>query len=292
MAEDTALDTPLIGGDSPPQPLNGATETATAQADPPAEPQTDGEADAKGGEEEVDYKTKFEAADQELAKLRLDRKSEQVGRQRTAERDAKMDEILDGQKAVMDSNAALIKALNSGETDALPAELETITQDSRSRTSMSRIRVQAQGLLEALTDIGKDEDGNTVVDIQQDERFATVRDNWNRISGDAALEPSEKLAQLSRVVTQANVAMRGIDRQLAKKAIEDAKNAGETERKKALEETGLLDTDTGGRTGPSEGSVQALIGKFNTGARVNKAEQTRIDEHLEALDDTPGSALG
>jgi predicted GNAT family acetyltransferase len=294
MAENTELDTPLIGGNSPAQPLNGATETPPAQTDPPAEPKVGAEADApaKAAEEEVDYKAKFEAAEAQIAKLGLDRKAEQVGRQRTAERDAKMDEILDGQKAVQDSNAALIKALNSGENEGLPAELEEINQNSRSRTSLSRIRVQAQGLLEALTDIGKDEDGNTVVDIQRDERFSAVRDDWNRISGDAALEPSEKLAQLSRVVTQANLTMRGIDRDLAKKAIEEAKNAGEVGRKKALEETGLLDTDAGGRTGPAEGSVAPLLQKYNTGARVTQAEEKRVAEYLDTqLDEAPGSAL-
>lgn len=157
---------------------------------------------------------------------------------------------------------------------------------------MSRIRVQAQGLLEALTDVGKDEAGNTVVDIQQDERFAGIRGEWNRISGDADLEPSEKLAQLSRVVTQANVTMRGIDRELGKKALEEAKDAGEVERKKALEETGLLDTDAGGRTGAAEGSMAPLLQKYNTGARVTQAEQKRIDEYLDGqLDEAPGSAL-
>lgn len=296
MVTENELDTPLIGGDSPAQTPNGAApEPAQAQASA-AEPKADAAADAKPDETEVDYKAKFEAAEKEITKLNLDRKAENTGRQRASDRDAardaKLDNLVDTVSAMQDSQSVLIKALNSGETDGLPAELDTIAQESRSRTAVSRIRLQAQGLLDALTDVGKDADGNVVVNVQQDERFAPVRDDWNRISGDADMEPSEKLAQLHGVVTRANVIMRGIDRELNVKAVEEARNAGELGRKKALEDANVLDIDSGGRTGAADGSVQELIGKFNTGARVTKAEQTRIDEHLEALDDTPGSALG
>ncbi len=289
MADTTELDTPLIGGDSLVQTTNGTGGASTQTEIPPDDVDAAKvEAEGKASEEEVDYKAKFEAADTALTKATNDLKSLQTGRQRTAERDAKMDEILDGQRAVMDSNAALIKALNSGETEGLPAELDKIDQESRGRQSLSRIRVQAEGLREAFVNTGKDAEGNMVVDVEHDSRFTDVVGNWNRISGDADLEPSEKLAQLTTVVTQANVKMSGIWREESKKAVDEARNAG----KRALEETGVLDTDIGGRTGAADGSVQALIGKFNTGARVTKAEQTRIDEHLEALDDTPGSALG
>lgn len=288
MADTDDLDTLLIGGDSSLQTTNGTGGASTQTEIPPADAdESKVEAKDKASEEEVDYKAKFEAADTALTKATNDLKSVQTGRSRAAERDAKMDEILDGQRAVVESNAVLIKALNSGETDGVSAELDTITQESRGRQSLSRIRVQAEGLREALVGIGKDAEGKVVVDIEHDSRFADVVGTWNKISGDADLEPSEKLAQLTTVVTQANVKMSGIWREESKKAVDEARNAG----KRALEETGALDTDTGGRTGPSDGSVGDLIQRFNTGARVSKAEQTRIDEHLEALDDTPGSAL-
>lgn len=296
MVTENELDTPLIGGDSAVQTPNGVAPEAAPEQEPAAQPQADVAADTKPDESETDYKAKFEAAEKEITKLNLDRKAENTGRQRTADRDAardaKLDNLVDTVSAMQDSQSVLIKALNSGDTEGLPAELDTIAQQSRSRTAVSRIRLQAQGLLDALTDVGKDADGAVIVDIQQDERFAPVRDDWNRISGDAELEPSEKLAQLHGVVTRANVTMRGIDRELNVKAVEEARNAGELGRKKALEDANVLDTDSGGRAGAADGSVQELIGKFNTGVRVTKDEQTRIDEHLEALDDTPGSALG
>ncbi len=289
MADVEALDTPLIGdGDSQLPSTNGTGGDAVATVEAPTEPSAAAEADTSKDAPEVDYKARFEASEQENAKLKGDLKSVQVGRQRTAERDEALNEVRLGMEAMRLSQSALIKSLSSGESESLPAQLEQIDQDSQARQAGSRLQRHGEVLLDNLIAVGNGADGNQVVDVRNDPRFAAVRTEWNRITEDAGLEPSEKLTQLSTVVAQANLTMRGIDAEVNKKAVDEARNAG----KRALEETGALDTDTGGRTGPADGPVQTLIGKFNTGARVTKDEETRIVEHLEALDDTPGSALG
>ncbi|KKN44226.1 hypothetical protein LCGC14_0695370 [marine sediment metagenome] len=289
MADVEALDTPLIGdGDSQLPSTNGTGGDAVATVEAPTESDAAAKTDTPKDEPEVDYKAELEATQARLTKAENDLKSIQTGRQRTAERDDEIREIRLSVDAIKESNTALIKSMASGETDGLSAKLEQIDQDSQVKQAGSRLQRHGQVLLDNLIAAGNDSEGNQVVDVRNDARFAPIRSEWNRISEDAALEPSEKLTQLSTVVAQANLTMRGIDAEVSKKAVDEARNAG----KRALEETGALDTDTGGRTGPSDGSAQGLLKKYNTGARVSKAEQTRIDEHLEALDDTPGSALG
>lgn len=283
--EDPALDTPLIGGDSLSQPLNGASETTPAQADPPAEPEGDAEADAKA-EEEVDYKAKFEAADTELAKLRLDRKAEQTGRQRTAERDALLIELKNEMSAVRETNKVLVKSLNSGQTEDVADQLTEIDQRTESTTAMARIKVQAEALREAFQNLGTR--GKVQFNVTSDERFADVVSDWNRIGGDANLLPSEKLAELTSVLTQATILKMGIEYEANEKAVEEAKNAGEVGRKKALEDSNLLDTDTGGRTGPAEVSDARYLEQVAAGGR-NDFKKTA--KHLQDLDDTPGSLM-
>lgn len=306
MAETDPLDTPLIGGDNATQTLNGAGESPPAakessSADAP-ESQADASATgekAESKEQEVDYKAELAATQEKLAKAEGDLRSLQTGRTRNAERDAKMDRMAlaveglqDSQLAQEKGQTALIKALSSGDTEGLPAELETITQDSQAQRTTSQLRAQAQSLVDDLLSIGTD-DGNTVkVDIGTDERFADVRAVWAKISGDASLQGPVKLGQLASVIPLAAKVMMGIERDQSSKTLDEAKNAGEVGRKKALEESNLLDTDSVSRTGAVDGSVQALIQKSGRGQRLTKAEQTRLNEHLDdGLDDTPGSVL-
>ena len=286
VAEPTIdLDAPLIAPIDVPTSTNGASDTPAEDA-PVAT--TDAPAVDAPEDAEVDYKAKLEEAEAQILKLTNDHKAEKEGRKRTADRDAVLADLQSEMASLKTETIAsreaqkvLITALNSGETDGVADKLDAIDQNSTSTQAMARIKVQVDALKNTLmNDIG----------VAGDDRFADTITEWNRVSADANLQAPEKLVELTSVVAQATIKKMGYERATHEKELEEAKDAASTVRKQTLEDSDLLGTDTGGRSGAVTSAPTTLVQRYNNGDRLSKGDQDKVNEYLDGLDDTPGSA--
>ena len=156
-----------------------ADELAVSQADGSQQdnPQSSAESQASGT---PDYETQVKERDAEIAKLKNDLKasSGRRGRQNQTE------QLLLGQgndiRTMNNRLDALLKAMSSGDTDNLPAELSAIQEQSTLTQATIDYETQWTELSHELVDSLVDDTGATVLDLHASQELAEVREMWTQ----------------------------------------------------------------------------------------------------------------
>ena len=156
-----------------------ADELAVSQADGSQQdnPQSSAESQASGT---PDYETQVKERDAEIAKLKNDLKasSGRRGRQNQTE------QLLLGQgndiRTMNNRLDALLKAMSSGDTDGLPAELSAIQEQAAQTQATIDYETQWTELSHELVDSLVDDTGATVLDLHASQELAEVREMWTQ----------------------------------------------------------------------------------------------------------------
>jgi hypothetical protein len=127
-----------------------------------------------------DYETQVKERDAEIAKLKNDLKasSGRRGRQNQTE------QLLLGQgndiRTINNRLDALLKAMSSGDTDNLPAELSAIQEQAAQTQATIDYETQWTELSHELVDSLVDDTGATVLDLHASQELAEVREMWTQ----------------------------------------------------------------------------------------------------------------
>ena len=127
-----------------------------------------------------DYQAQVKERDAEIAKLKNDLKasSGRRGRQNQTE------QLLLGQgndiRTLNSRLDALLKAMSSGDTDNLPAELSAIQEQSTLTQATIDYETQWTELSHELVDSLVDDTGATVLDLHASQELAEVREMWTQ----------------------------------------------------------------------------------------------------------------
>jgi len=127
-----------------------------------------------------DYQAQVKERDAEIAKLKNDLKasSGRRGRQNQTE------QLLLGQgndiRTLNSRLDALLKAMSSGDTDNLPAELSAIQEQSVQTQATIDYETQWTELSHELVDSLVDDTGATVLDLHASQELAEVREMWTQ----------------------------------------------------------------------------------------------------------------
>jgi hypothetical protein len=127
-----------------------------------------------------DYQAQVKERDAEIAKLKNDLKasSGRRGRQNQTE------QLLLGQgndiRTLNSRLDALLKAMSSGDTDNLPAELSAIQEQSAQTQATIDYETQWTELSHELVDSLVDDTGATVLDLHAAQELADVREMWTQ----------------------------------------------------------------------------------------------------------------
>ena len=156
-----------------------ADELAVSQADGSQQdnPQGSAESQASGT---PDSETQVKERDAEIAKLKNDLKasSGRRGRQNQTE------QLLLGQgndiRTMNNRLDALLKAMSSGDTDGLPAELSAIQEQAAQTQATIDYETQWTELSHELVDSLVDDTGATVLDLHASQELAEVREMWTQ----------------------------------------------------------------------------------------------------------------
>ena len=156
-------------------------------ADEEAVPQVDGgqqdnplEATEPQSSGTPDYQAQLAERDAEIAKLKNDLKanSGRRGRQNQTE------QLLLGQgndiRTINNRLDALMKAMSSGDTDNLPAELSAIQEQAAQTQAGINYDTQWTELSQELVDSVVDDTGTAVLDLHNSPELASVREMWTQ----------------------------------------------------------------------------------------------------------------
>jgi|10_taG_2_1085330.scaffolds.fasta_scaffold03190_2 hypothetical protein len=127
-----------------------------------------------------DHQAQLAERDAEIAKLKNDLKasSGRRGRQNQTE------QLLLGQgndiRSINNRLDVLMKAMSSGETDNLPAELSAIQEQAAQTQATINYETQWTDLSQELVDSVVDEDGNAMLDIHNAPELERVREMWTQ----------------------------------------------------------------------------------------------------------------
>ena len=127
-----------------------------------------------------DYQAQLAERDAEIAKLKNDLKanSGRRGRQNQTE------QLLLGQgndiRTINNRLDALMKAMSSGDTDNLPAELSAIQEQSAQTQATLNYETEWNELSQELVDSVVDDTGTAVLDLHNSPELAAVREMWTQ----------------------------------------------------------------------------------------------------------------
>ena len=154
-----------------------------------------------------DYQAQVKERDAEIAKLKNDLKasSGRRGRQDQTE------QLLLGQgndiRTINSRLDALLKAMSSGDTDNLPAELSAIQEQSVQTQATIDYETQWTELSHELVDSLVDDTGATVLDLHASQELAEVREMWTQAHN------RKDIAGLHRAIAEAQKVARTTERQ-------------------------------------------------------------------------------
>ena len=153
-----------------------------------------------------DYQAQLKERDAEIAKLKNDLKasSGRRGRQNQTE------QLLLGQgndiRTINSRLDALMKAMSSGETDNLPAELSAIQEQAAQTQATIDYDTQWTELSQELVDSVVDDTGATVLDLHAAQELAEVREMWTQAHN------RKDVAGLQRAIAEAQKVARRAER--------------------------------------------------------------------------------
>lgn len=229
----------------------------TMQADPELQSQTElpGEGDAAettkadATEPTTDWKAKYEATETARAKVENDLKALRGLRTTEAQREERMDAILDRVDAIDKQQSALIKALGNNTTEELPAEVARLQATSQQGQAARRFAGQYKSLYDDFIVVGQDDEGNVVLDVEKapelEEARRTFAAGYNRTDIDNA----DRLVMFAKAISQGQLATKKALRARGVVEAKKVKDEAQASVKKRLDDAGVLDLDTGREAG-------------------------------------------
>ncbi len=217
----------------------------------PAKESTPAPEQAKAAE--VDYKAEYTRLLEENTKLQNDFKAQSTGRMKQDERDARMQDILDEQKANRLAMKAIAEAMNKGDFQELPMQMATIEAETTQKQQFTQSEARATVFWQKLENAVKDEDGKPLLDLWKAPELEGVRKMWA-----AAYAPGKTydFPGMAEAVSDAVLATRKADRAHAAAAVKAAKDEG----KAKLAAADVNNLDTGPGAGMSGESYEVLQG--------------------------------
>ena len=237
-------------------------------ADEEAVPQTDGSQDdpPQGTvEPAVDWQGQLDERDAEVAKLKNDLKANNGRRGRQNQ----MEQLLLGQgndiRTINNRLDALMKAMSSGETYSLPAELSAIQEQAAQTQATLNYESAWNELSQELVDSVVDDTGATVLDLHESPELAAVRDMWTQAHN------RRDVAGLHRAIAEAQKVARSVERS-------QRRVTAPAPPPEELEETGEFDLSTG----PSAGGAGMSDDRWMKEVYGNPERLATPEDHARA----------
>ena len=170
-----------------------------------------------------DYQAQVQERDAEIAKLKNDLKasSGRRGRQNQTE------QLLLGQgndiRTINNRLDALMKAMSSGETDNLPAELSAIQEQAAQTQASLNYEAEWNELSQELVDSVVDDTGTQVLDLHNGPELAAVREMWTQAHN------RKDIAGLHRAIAEAQKVARTTERKQRRAAPAVVQDQDETD---------------------------------------------------------------
>jgi len=251
-------------------------EAATQDTpDVPSQSETQPEAIPKAGETtepEIDWQAKVQELEKQVERAENNLRAERGRATKQAERDNSLFDLADRMGAMEQSNMALIRALNSGDTEALPERLTEIQNASTGRSAARSYQGRYNALAEELTNIVHDDDGNEIVSLFEAPELEEVRQLW------LASHNKQDIAGLYDAMNQAQRVVRRIERTRSQDEVSAIRDQERAAAKRQLEEAGVYDMDTGAAA--SGAGVQD--DDFLTSYARNPERHSTPEDHLRA----------
>ena len=164
-------------------------------------------------------------------------------------------QIADLRAEQVDSNratSATLKALAAGDTESLPAQLQTIEAESAQGRNIRRFDAAWNSLLDDMDAIVADEDGGKLLDLDTAPELTSWRAKVTEAHRRGDINGiSATLGELSRLTHKARSAT--IDKQIA-----DARKEEQDKAKANLEKVGVHDLDAGAGAGGAGGDTSRI----------------------------------
>ena len=197
--------------------------------------------------EETDYKALYEAEKSKLEKSENDRKSA-VGNQRSQrERDDQMNNISDDVAGLAKTVGFLVRATSSDNVEGLQENVEKVQQEQAVRVASRGFEVAYDALYNRLADDVRDEDGNTVIDLDKDPEFVKA---WT------TAHAAHDIATLTNLSAQKGSERLKVERENNRKLLADAKEAKKEGKSTVKKKKAGMDLgpSTGGAAGDTSGT--------------------------------------
>ena len=247
-------------------------EAATQETpDAPSQSETQPEA-GETTEPEIDWQTKAQELEKQVERAENNLRAERGRATKQTERDNSLFDLSDRLGAMEQSNMALIRALNSGDTDELPNQLTQIQNASTGRSAARSYEGRYNALAEELQGIVHDDDGNDIVSLFEAPELEQVRQLW------LASHNKQDIAGLYDALNQAQRVVRRIERTRTQDELSAIRDQERAAAKRQLDEAGVYDMDTG--VAASGAGVQD--DDFLTSYARNPERHNTPEDHLRA----------
>ena len=211
-----------------------------------------------------DYQAQLAERDAEIAKLRNDLKasSGRRGRQNQTE------QLLLGQgndiRSINNRLDVLMKAMSSGETDSLPAELSAIQEQAAQTQATINYETQWTELSQELVDSVTDAEGDPLLDIHNSPELERVREMWTQAHN------RKDVAGLHRAIAESQKVARNVERQQRRQPVPQITDTEE--------ETTEFDLSTG----PSAGGAGMSDDRWMRDVYGNSEYTASPEDHARA----------
>ena len=244
---------------------------STGEVSTETKPETTEQQEPEG---EVDWQSKYESEAAAHTKTANDLTGMRTGRQNADDRQAevinKLTALESEQTRQRRQSEALMTAIASGETEALPQKVGEINQEHETRQASDSLVTQANNLhnqiIDAVVPVANGDREAAIRMINTQPEFQTIRDGWTQHSRD-----SIDLVGLSGVVAQTAGVVVNLGSQKAAESVRQA----ETTAAKKLEEADVLNLDVGG------GASAADISDTARNIKLADSEYTWTDDDRE-----------
>ena len=189
--------------------------------------------------EEVDWKARAEAAEDNLKKVENDLKSQQGRNRRTDEVQHQLASIGDRLSTIESANQAVLRAFSSGDTDALPTELSTIQAKAQQTSANRSYEARYADLSEELREAVQDGEGNPILDLYEAPELESIRQEW------VTAHRNKDTAALASALAKAHRVARAAERTTGRSSEQQIRTEEREAAKARLEEAGVFDLDTG-----------------------------------------------
>jgi len=209
-------------------------------------------------QEEVDWTVRGPEIQAELDKAQNNLRALQGQDRRQSSANDRLDRIEDSVAAISQSNAKYMAAMARGDMESLPGELAAIEQETQRNRAARSFEGTYEQLREGLLEIVQGEGEDLLISAEDSTKLLA---QWN----DAAKKAQES-GDLSGLY-QTHIAAERMKMEQARKThateLRKEKEASKTREKKALENAGVYDQDTGPITSGAGGEELTSVQKMS-----------------------------